>query len=67
MKRFFTSVFPFILLTLALIVQLNYIAQTKNEYPWVSNEFYHLNNLPVYQQKLEAEKRITVIKNQNNN
>lgn len=67
MKRFLTSIFPFTLLTVALIIGLNYNAQTKNEYPWQSNEFYHLNNLPVFQQKIEAEKFITVIKNQSNN
>jgi CubicO group peptidase (beta-lactamase class C family) len=62
-----TSVFPFILLALALIVQLSYNAQIKNEFPWESSQYSHLNVLPVYQQKMEAEKLITVVKNAHDN
>ena len=65
MKRL-TSIFPFALLALILIIQLSFIAQTKNDIPWLSNRYVHLNSLPVYQQKMEAEKLITVIKNQHN-
>ena len=65
MKRL-TAIFPFALLTLILIIQLSSNAQTKNDIPWLSNRYVHLNSLPVYQQKMEAEKLITVIKNQHN-
>ena len=66
MKRF-TSIIPFALLALILIIQLSFNAQTKNDIPWLSSRYFHLNNLPVYQQKMEAEKLITVVKNQHNN
>ena len=66
MKRF-TSIIPFALLALILIIQLSFNAQTKNDIPWLSSRYFHLNNLPVYQQKTEAEKLITVVKNQHNN
>jgi hypothetical protein len=66
MKRF-TSIIPFALLALILIIQLSFKAQTKNQIPWLSSRYIHLNNLPVYQQKMEAEKLVTVVKNQHNN
>ncbi|MCF8443964.1 MAG: hypothetical protein K9G29_03080, partial [Crocinitomicaceae bacterium] len=65
MKRL-TAIFPFALLAMILIIQLSSNAQTKNDIPWLSNRYVHLNSLPVYQQKMEAEKLITVIKNQHN-
>jgi CubicO group peptidase (beta-lactamase class C family) len=63
MNRRLTAVLPFIILTAIVIFQLDFMAQTQNEIPWKSTEFRHLNSLPVYQQKMEAEKQITVLKN----
>ena len=63
MNRRITAVLPFIILTAIVIVQLDFMAQTQNELPWQSAEFRHLNSLPVFQQKMEAEKQITVLKN----
>lgn len=63
MSRRITAVLPFVILTAIVIFQLDFMAQTQNEIPWKSAQFSHLNSLPVYQQKLEAEKQITVLKN----
>lgn len=63
MNRRITAVLPFVILTAIVIFQLDFIAQTQNEIPWKSAQFSHLNSLPVYQQKMEAEKQITVLKN----
>ena len=63
MNRRLTAVLPFIILTAIVIFQLDFMAQTQNEIPWKSTEFRHLNSLPVHQQKMEAEKQITVLKN----
>ena len=63
MNRRITAVLPFIILTVIVIFQLDFMAQTQNELPWQSAEFRHLNSLPVFQQKMEAEKQITVLKN----
>jgi CubicO group peptidase (beta-lactamase class C family) len=63
MNRRITAVLPFIILTVIVIFQLDFMAQTQNELPWQSAEFRHLNSLPVFQQKMEAEKHITVLKN----
>jgi CubicO group peptidase (beta-lactamase class C family) len=63
MNRRITAVLPFIILTVIVIFQLDFMAQTQNELPWQSAEFRHLNSFPVFQQKMEAEKHITVLKN----
>jgi beta-N-acetylhexosaminidase len=63
MYRRITSILPFIFLAILVVFQLDYLAQAQNEIPWKSAEFQQLNRLPVFQQKMEAEKQITVLKN----